>query len=441
MRIACTTLGCRVNQYDTEAMRTALERAGHTLVPFEEAADVYIVNTCTVTGTGDKKSRQLISRAHGRSPQAKIVVAGCYAQRAPEELLAMPGVALVLGTKERGRIAELVEGLFAPEAAPKRSAVGSLAAERSFEEMDALWSAGEGEGRTRAYLKIQEGCDRFCSYCIIPYTRGPLRSRPLADIRRQMELLDGARFCEVVLTGIHLMSYGRDMGAGAPTLLDAIAQAEGLVNLARVRLGSLEPQMISEAFARALAESGGGKLCRQFHLSLQSGSETVLRRMKRRYGPDGYRAAAEALRKAMPGCALTTDIIVGFPGETEAEFLESLAFAREMCFARIHVFPYSRREGTPAAAMPGQLPRRVKNERAARMLELAAELEADYLQSQMGEILPVLFEEPSEEGFWQGYTDTYVRVCVKSEAALRNRLLPVRVERVGEGCVYGSVEA
>ena len=333
MKAAFCTLGCKVNQYDTEAMRELFEKAGYETVDFSEPADVYLINTCTVTQTGDKKSRQMISRAHALSPNAKIVVAGCYAQRAPEEVLALPGVNLVIGTKERARVVELVEKL----AQDKQDAVSDLRTERTFEPLTA-----SHEGRTRAQLKIQEGCDRFCTYCIIPYARGPIRSRPLQDVRCELEKLAAAGYHEVVLTGIHLMSYGRDLGDGV-TLIDAIAQAEGLSQIRRIRLGSLEPQLLSETFVRALAENP--RVCHQFHLSLQSGSAGVLKRMNRRYTPEEYAECVHRLRSAMPGCAITTDIIVGFPGETEEEFEETLAFARQVSLARIHVFPYSRRAG------------------------------------------------------------------------------------------------
>lgn len=415
MKAAFCTLGCKVNQYDTEAMRELFENAGYETVDFSEPADVYVVNTCTVTQTGDKKSRQMISRAHALSPAAKIVVAGCYAQRAPEEVLALPGVSLVIGTKDRAHVVELVEAL----RQEKTTAVSDLRTERVFEPLTA-----SREGRTRAHLKIQEGCDRFCTYCIIPYARGPIRSRPLSDVRAELQKLAEAGFREVVLTGIHLMSYGRDLDADI-TLLDAIAQADDIAGIRRIRLGSLEPQMLSEKFISAIA--GNPKICRQFHLSLQSGSAGVLARMKRRYTPEEYAECVRRLRAAMPECAITTDIIVGFPGETEAEFEETLAFARAVSLARIHVFPYSRREGTKAAEMPGQLSRAVKAERAARLGALAEELASEYAERFVGTEQEVLFEE-REGKCLAGHTGTYLRVLAPcADDALCNRFVRVRI--------------
>ena len=427
MKAAFCTRGCKVNQYDTEAMRELFENAGYEIVDFSEPADIYVVNTCTVTQTGDKKSRQMISRAHALAPEAKIIVAGCYSQRAPEEVLALPGVSLVIGTKERANVVGLAEAL----QQGKKHAVSDICREHTFEPLTV-----SHEGRTRAHLKIQEGCDRFCTYCIIPYARGPIRSRPLLDVRTELEKLAAAGYREVVLTGIHLMSYGRDLPE-APTLLDAIAQAEGIAGIRRIRLGSLEPQLLSDAFVHALSENP--KICRQFHLSLQSGSAGVLARMKRRYTPQQYFDCVRSLRAAMPECAITTDIIVGFPGETAAEFEETLAFARTVSLARIHVFPYSRREGTKAAEMPGQLSRAVKAERAARLGALAAELSWEYASRFVGTEQEVLFEERDKECL-AGHTGTYLRVTVPSaDDALLNRFARVRIVRAEKGELRGEL--
>lgn len=430
MRIALYTLGCKVNQYDTQAMRELLENAGHECVDFEEQADLYLINTCTVTGTGDKKSRQMISRAHAKNPEAKIVVTGCYAQRAPQEVLSLPGVDMVLGTKERADIVKKIEAL---NSSGSVNAVGELKNENIFEEMSAT-----REGRTRAHLKIQEGCDRFCSYCIIPYARGPIRSRPLADVRKQMELLSSAGYSEIVLTGIHLMSYGKEWKNGI-TLLDALRQAEGLGNIRRIRLGSLEPQLLTDEFVGYLEKNE--KICRQFHLSLQSGSASVLKRMRRRYTPDEYIQCLDALRNAMPGCAITTDIIVGFPGETEDEFQETMEFARRAAFSRIHVFPYSRRYGTPAYSMPGQLSRAEKARRASKLIALAKELEEEYMKSYLGKKCEVLFEE-SDGNVWQGYTDTYLRVHAHGApegAKLNGRIMAVQIESILDSQLHGNI--
>lgn len=427
MKAAFYTLGCKVNQYDTQAMREIFEDAGYEVVDFDEVADVYVVNTCTVTQTGDQKSRQMISRAHARAPEARIVVAGCYAQRAPEEVLRLPGVALVMGSKDRNRVLELLQ----TRPGKPHNAVGALAYEHTFETMTV-----RREGRTRAHLKIQEGCDRYCAYCIIPYARGPLRSRPLADVRRQMEILNAAGYPEIVLTGIHLMSYGKDFRDAQTDLRSAIAQAEGLANIRRIRLGSLEPQLLSPDFVAALRDNE--RICRQFHLSLQSGSAGVLRRMRRRYTPEEYARCAALIREAMPDCALTTDVIVGFPGETEAEFQESVAFVRAMGFARIHVFPFSRRAGTPAYDMPGQIPRVQKQARARALIAVGAELEQAYLQSRVGRTEQVLFEQQQGD-FYEGYTDGYAHVWAKSDELVSGRLLSVRIDGVTDAHLDGTI--
>lgn len=427
-RIAFYTLGCKVNQFDTEAMRELFLQAGYTCVDFDDQADIYLINTCTVTATGDQKSRQMISRAHGRNPQAAIIVAGCYAQRDPDALRRMPGVRLLIGAKDRSRIVELMEGL--PGGDAPLCAVGELKEERTFESLSAVQ-----ESRCRAQLKIQEGCDRFCTYCIIPYVRGPLRSRPLSDIRTQLMALARKGYLEVVLTGIHLMSYGKDL-PGSPTLLDAIGTAADIPGLQRIRLGSLEPQLLSDAFVEALAADR--RICPQFHLSLQSGSASVLRRMGRRYTPDTYLRCVAMLRQALPGCAITTDIIVGFPGETEAEFAETLAFAKEAGLCRIHVFPYSRREGTPAASLPGQLSRAEKAQRARTLSALARQLEGEYLASLTGSVQDVLFEETQDGGI-AGYTGSYARVWAPGDASLCGAIHPVKLLRADGDRLIGSI--
>lgn len=432
MKIAFCTLGCKVNQYDTDAMREMFINAGHTIVDFEDIADVYVINTCTVTSTGDKKSRQMISRAHTLRPDAKLIITGCYAQTAPEEALALPGVSLVLGTSERSRIVALAEALLVENAAmPKQQAVTPHGPKDEFENLTVT-----KEGRTRAYLKIEDGCDRYCAYCIIPYARGPVRSRPLDDVRRQMELLDNEGYREIVLTGIHLMSYGKDKH-GAVTLSDAIKQAEGLKNIVRVRLGSLEPQLLSNEFVDTVSKSG--LVCRQFHLSLQSGSKTVLERMNRRYSPELYADCVARLRSAMPNCAITTDVIVGFPGETEEEFEETLDFVQRMKLAKIHVFPYSRRKSTPAYSMDGQLTSAEKHSRAKRLIAAAAQLERDYISALAKTEQEVLFEE-EKNGFVWGHTDTYVKVGIKPNGEeLMNSIFPVKITGFNRFGVTGEI--
>ncbi len=426
MKVAFCTLGCKVNQYDTDAMKALFEKAGHAVVDFDEKADVYVVNTCTVTAVGDKKSRQMVSRAHARAPEAAIVVAGCYAQGAPEEALSLPGVAAVAGTAGRANIVKIAEDALAGVQSAK---VRGFQGREAFEELDV-----SREGRTRAYLKIQDGCDRYCAYCIIPYVRGPVRSRNLEDIRRQLEALAREGYREVVLTGIHLMSYGKERGE--LNLLDAIAQAGGLDGIRRIRLGSLEPQLFSKSFVDALA--GNPKICRHFHLSLQSGSAGVLARMGRRYAPEEYAMCVDMLRAAMPGCAITTDVIAGFPAENEEEFGETLAFAREMRLSRIHVFPYSRRKGTRAYDMPGQVAAEVKKARAARLIALGRELEADYAKSLVGTAEEVLFEE-RKGAYLCGHTGTYVPARVKTEAPLEGEIATVRFVEARGNALSGII--
>ena len=397
--IAFHTLGCKVNQYDTEAMRESFERAGWTAVDFEGEADVYLINTCTVTGTGDQKSRKLIRRVAREHPHCAIIAAGCLAQREAEEMLKMDNVALVIGVQRRAEVVELLER--ARREGPINAVFPLKGA--SFEHLFVT----RHEGKTRATMKIQEGCDRFCAYCIIPTVRGPVRSMPLADVRAEAQRLAAAGYPEIVVTGIHLASYGRGT---ENTLLDAIRAVAGAVP--RVRLGSLEPLVVTEEFACGVAELG--RVMPQFHLSMQSGSAGVLARMRRRYTPEQYMRAVERLRRHMPGCAITTDVLTGFPGETEQEARETLDFVRAVGFARIHVFPYSRRKGTVADAMPNQVSEAVKRERAAKLLILGNQLEENYVSELVGSTQDVLFETAIGEAEAEGYTGQYVRVRAKA---------------------------
>ncbi len=396
-RVAFCTLGCKVNQYDSEAMLERFLQAGYTAVDFEDKADVYVVNTCVVTGTGEKKSRQMVRRARKNNPLAQVVVAGCMAQRDAEKLLE-DGVRLVVGNARRDEVVALLQ-----QAEEEDACIAAVTDVRAI-PYENLTISGH-MGKTRAVLKIQEGCDRFCTYCIIPYVRGGIRSRAVEEIEAEAQRLADAGFQELVLTGIHLSSYGRDLQG--ETLLDAIAAAAKPEGVKRVRLGSLEPVIVTENFARALAAQK--KVCPQFHLALQSGSDTVLKRMRRRYTTEEFRCAANILREHFPGCALTTDVLTGFPGETEKEHLQTLDFVRDIAFSRIHVFPYSRRSGTPAADMPGQLPNKAKDERARQLIALGEELAEQYAQSLLNTRQQVLFEE-EEEGAAEGYTPQYMRV-------------------------------
>ena len=404
MKIAFYTLGCKVNQYDTEAMRELFEHAGWETVPFEEKADVYLINTCSVTQISDKKSRQMISQAHRRAPEAFLVVTGCYAQTDPEKVKDLPGVGLVIGTDGRKEIVNTVEQAIAGS---RTFGVPDIRRVHQFEEMGAV-----EESRTRAVLKIQDGCSNFCSYCVIPYARGPIRSRNPESVAAELKKLASNGFKEVVLTGIHLASYGLDLKDRKISLTDVLKIAEETDGIERVRLGSLEPLFCDEAFAETA--SGLKKLCRQFHLSLQSGSDTVLKRMNRRYDTAGFEKAVACLRKHMPDCAVTTDVIAGFVGETEEEHLETCAFVRRVGFARMHVFPYSRRKGTVADIMEGHLDRNVKERRASELIAIGKEMEESFVESLIGTEQTVLIEDDGT-----GYTGNYVRVrCSRPEGDL-----------------------
>ena len=397
MKVAFYTLGCKVNHYETEAMRELFLAAGWESVPFTDSADVYIVNTCTVTGTGDAKSRKMIAAAHRLRPDALIAVTGCYAQVAADAVRALPGVGLVMGTADRRQIVERVTRALAGSRADH---VIPIARMRSFEELSAV-----RDGRTRAVLKIQDGCVNFCTYCLIPYARGPIRSRSLASIRTELTRLGEAGYREVVLTGIHLNSWGLDSREGG--LIDVLEAADTIPGIDRIRLGSLEPKDMDDAFMERAARLR--TLCPQFHLALQSGSDPVLARMGRRYDTAGFAAAVDAIRRAFPGAAITTDVIAGFVGETEEEHRQTLAFAERIGFARMHVFPYSPREGTKAAAMPGHLPKALREERAAELIALGRRLEERYLDGLIGQSLEVLAETDGT-----GYSREYARVAVQA---------------------------
>ena len=424
--VAFHTLGCKVNQYDTQAMRERFEEAGFRTVDFEDRADVYVVNTCTVTGTGDKKSMQTIRRCHRNNPDAAIVVTGCLAQRAADELK-LPGVRLVLGTQRRGEGVQLLAQALEQDCA--LIAVETLR-QAPFEHL----TVHAHEGHTRATMKIQEGCDRWCTYCIIPSVRGPIRSRPLDEIRAEAQSLAAAGFKEVVLTGIHLTSYGREQH-GAITLLDAIRAVHEVEGIERIRLGSLEPVIVTGAFVQGIAAMP--KVCHQFHLALQSGSDTVLARMRRRYTSGEFLAACAMLRGAFEDCALTTDVMTGFPGETEEEFAQTVDTCQRAGFARMHVFPYSEREGTKAAAMEGSVPRHVREERARRLIAVGRALERAALEGRVGRNDEVLVEEIDAQGRGMGYTGGYMRVHV--QGAQPGEIVRVRITGIENDELSGEI--
>ena len=429
MDIAIYTLGCKVNQYETQAMERELLRRGHTLVPFENLADAYIINTCTVTAVSDKKCRNVIRRAKKMNPQAVVAVCGCYAQTEPEAVAAL-GVDLVSGTAGRMEFLDLLEGQLKNHAAPIVQVDESLR-RRDFERL----TAGGQVGRTRAMLKVEDGCTNFCTYCIIPYARGPVRSLPLSEAVDQAKELEAQGYREIVLTGIEISSWGRDLKEGQ-TLIDLVEALCHAVPGLRVRLGSLEPRTITQDFCqRAVALPN---LCPHFHLSMQSGCDETLKRMNRKYDTARYLQSVQWLNQYFDRPAITTDLIVGFPQETEEEFAQTLDFIRRCAFSSMHIFPYSRRSGTPAATMAGQIPHAVQEQRAQAAQAVAREMEEAYLQALVGSTLPVLFEE-EKEGLWQGHAPNYVAVRAVGEN-LHNQLRQVTITGVGDGILLGTIQ-
>ena len=428
--VAFHTLGCKVNQYDTQAILELFRAAGYAVVPFSENADVYVVNTCTVTGTGDKKSMQLTRRLRREHPESEIILCGCLAQRKGEALLDT-GARLILGTQRRSEVVTLLEK--AVRDGVQICAVNALTTQTPFESL----TITDQEDHTRAILKIQEGCNNRCTYCIIPSVRCPIRSRPLEEVAAEARRLAEAGFRELVLTGIHLSSYGRDLEGGV-TLLDAIQAVQDTAGVLRIRLGSLEPTIATEEFAARLAAMD--KVCPQFHLALQSGSDTVLARMARRYNTRMYRDAVENLRRAFPHAAFTTDVLTGFPGETEEEYRQTRDMIRFVGYAKIHVFPYSQREGTPAATMPGQLSTAEKERRARELIALGDETARAYRESWLGQTVPVLLEEQDAQGRWLGYTPEYIQVTVPdSPACHQGALVRVTLTSLTEGGMAGCM--
>ena len=417
MKFHCFTLGCKVNQYETQAMEQQLTALGHEAAS-EEQSDVLIVNTCTVTSVADRKNRTLIHRLRREYPQAIIGVCGCYAQISTDEVRAM-GVNVISGSGGRQEFVQMLLQAYRERA--QFVSVDQALKRRTFE----ILPAGGLSERTRAMLKVQDGCSNFCTYCIIPYARGPVRSLPLEEAVAQTKVLADAGYREIVVTGIEIASWGLDFKDGSrfADLAEAICAAAPQV---RIRLGSLEPRIIDEEFCRRL--SVFDNLCPQFHLSLQSGSDTVLQRMHRKYDSARYYESVRLLKRYFPGCAVTTDLIVGFPGETEQELRESLDFAGKCGFSAMHIFPYSRRAGTPADAMPDQISKAVKAARAARASEVAAALRERYDASLIGTVQEVLFEQV-ENGFFTGHAKNYVKVYAHGEG-LHNIVRSVRITKL-----------
>lgn len=421
-KAALHNLGCKVNAYETEAMQELLEQAGYQIVPFEEQADVYIINTCTVTNVADRKSRQMIHRARKKNPGAVIVAAGCYVQTKDTAGLDAD-IDIVIGNNKKKEIARVLEDYFREKGAgAKKIERVDIGHTSEYEDLTVSHTAGH----TRVFLKVQDGCNQFCSYCIIPYARGRVRSRSREEVVAEVRRLAERGYKEVVLTGIHLSSYGTDIGDDLLSLILSVHQVEGIC---RIRLGSLEPGIITEEFARTLSECP--KFCPHFHLSLQSGCDATLKRMNRRYDTAQYEEKCQILRKYFQDPALTTDVIVGFPGETEEEFEASRAFVDRINFYETHIFKYSRREGTRAAVMDGQIPDSVKTQRSALLLELGQKKQWEYEEKLLGTAREVLMEESVVIGgeTWQvGHTKEYVKIGRKTEEDLSNQLVNVEIE-------------
>ena len=427
MRFAFYTLGCKTNQYETQAMERLLTQMGHEIGHFDEGCDAYIINTCSVTAVADKKNRAIIRRCRKTNPDAIIGVCGCYSQHAADAV-AQLGVDVIGGSGQRQ---EFIDNLLsALQERTKKSYVDNALRRREFEVLP----AGGLQERTRAMLKVQDGCVNFCSYCIIPYTRGPVRSAPLELIVEQAKELKEAGYKEIIVTGIEIASWGVDL-AGKPPMADMVAAICEAVPDVRIRLGSLEPRVITEEFC--LKMKSYVNLCPQFHLSMQSGCDTVLARMKRKYDTARYYESVRLLKEHFPHCAVTTDMIVAFPGETEEEFKESLAFIRKCGFADMHIFPYSRRPGTPADKMSGQHDNATKEERSRAAITVAAQMSENYRKSLIGTQQAVLFEE-EEGGFFTGHAPNYVKIYAKGEN-LHNQVRNVTVTALHADGVLGKI--
>ncbi|MCY7768423.1 tRNA (N(6)-L-threonylcarbamoyladenosine(37)-C(2))-methylthiotransferase MtaB [Bacillus haynesii] len=424
--VAFHTLGCKVNHYETEAIWQLFKEAGYERKEFESSADVYVINTCTVTNTGDKKSRQVIRRAIRQNPDAVICVTGCYAQTSPAEIMAIPGVDIVVGTQDREKMLGFIKQ-YQEERQPING-VSNIMKARVFEELD----VPAFTDRTRASLKIQEGCNNFCTFCIIPWARGLLRSRDPEEVIRQAQQLVDAGYKEIVLTGIHTGGYGEDMKDYnfAQLLKELDSRVKGLK---RIRISSIEASQITDEVIEMLDRSD--KIVRHLHIPLQSGSNSVLKRMRRKYTMEFFADRLTKLKKALPGLAVTSDVIVGFPGETEEEFMETYNFIKEHKFSELHVFPYSKRTGTPAARMDDQVDENVKNERVHKLIALSDQLAKEYASDYEGDVLEIIPEEPftetGEDNLFVGYTDNYMKVVFEGSEDLIGQLVKVKILKAG----------
>jgi len=429
-RVSICTLGCKVNTYESEAVKKQFESHGFICVDFSECADVYIINTCTVTHLGDRKSRQMIRRTKQINPESVLVVMGCYAQVAPDDVTEISEVDIIIGTDRKACVYDTVCAFLNDR--EKRCLVSDISEKTEFEEL----SVTSYEGRTRAILKVQDGCNNFCSYCIIPYARGRIRSRSLESSVDEAKRLASHGFSEIVLVGIHLASYGKDIGTSLIELLKEIDKIDGVK---RIRMGSLEPTLFDEDFTQRLSELG--KICRHFHLSLQSGCDETLKRMNRKYKTEDYLASVNRIRSFFPDAAITTDVMVGFPGETDEEFEKTTSFLKTVSFSDAHIFKYSVRKGTAAEKMSNQISSDVKEKRSKKLLALTCDSRDKFLNEQIGKTVAVLFEREykGKNGLYEGKTDNYITVTAPSDVDISGEILNVRIESIKNGIACGVV--
>lgn len=426
--VGILTLGCKVNQYETTAMEELFRKSGYTVVDADDKADVYIINSCTVTHMSDKKSRQFLRRARRISPDAVIAVTGCYSQVAPDEVINIPEVDVIVGTKDKSRIVEILENAMPGE---KLCRVEDIMQPMEFEEMHIEGASG----KTRAYVKVQDGCNRFCSYCIIPYARGSIRSRSIDNIVDEVSRLAGLGFKEIVLTGINVACYGQDFGSGG--FIDAIKAVHLVDGIERIRMSSVEPDMLTDGFIQEL--SGLEKVCPHFHLSIQSGCNSTLSRMNRTYTTEKLKHIIGKLRESFDNVALTTDIIAGFPGETDEEFETTYEFLKEVKLYQMHIFKYSPRKGTPAATMAGQVDPQKKQERSERLISLSSANQNEFMEKMIGRAENVLFEQKTGENTYEGHTSNYVKVRTISDSDIEGSMQKVALSKVKGEYMHGMI--
>ncbi|MBC7959375.1 MAG: tRNA (N(6)-L-threonylcarbamoyladenosine(37)-C(2))-methylthiotransferase MtaB [Vallitaleaceae bacterium] len=435
LKVGFHTLGCKVNQYETEAIVELFEQRGYEIVDFDEVADIYVVNTCTVTNIADKKSRKMLSKAKSMNQEAIVVAMGCYAQIAQNQLQENSEIDLIIGSTKKNEVVDQVENYLREH--EKINTVEDMTHQNEYED---LW-VSRNEDKKRAHIKIQDGCNQFCSYCIIPYTRGRVRSRDPESIVKEVMTIVGHGYREIVLTGIHLASYGVELHDCR--LIDLLKKLNEVEGLKRIRLGSLEPTLVTPVFVEKLSKLS--KICPHFHLSLQSGCDETLKRMNRKYTTEDYRQSVKTLRDFYGKPSITTDIIVGFPGETEEEFTQTLQFVREIAFADLHVFKFSKREGTKAASMPNVVDEKVKNERSKILTEARNTNHHQFLEQFIGETLEVLFEgslELTDQLFYMGHAANYLKIIVEKEANnLESKMLKVQLQKVFGEFIKGEISA